>query len=125
MDRVARPVSPFWVYRWQITNTLSIMHRGTGLVLSLGAVAFVWWLVAAAGGEESYARAAAVFSGAWFKVPLTIWAFCFFYHLCNGIRHLFWDMGYGFDRAQIQRSGWTVVVVSIVATLDYLAVAII
>lgn len=125
MDRVARPVSPFWVYRWQITNTLSIMHRGTGLVLSLGAIAFVWWLVAAAGGEESYARAAAVFSAAWFKVPLTIWAFCFFYHLCNGIRHLFWDMGYGFDPEQIQRTGWTVVAVSIIATLVYLVLAIV
>jgi succinate dehydrogenase / fumarate reductase cytochrome b subunit len=124
MGRVARPVSPFWIYRWQITNTLSIMHRGTGLVMSLGLVAFVWWLVAAAGGAESYAHPRAVFSGAWFKVPLAIWAYCFFYHLANGIRHLFWDAGYGFDRKQIRRSGWTVVGVSIAAAIVYLVLVI-
>ncbi len=125
MDRVARPVSPFWVYRWQITNTLSIMHRFTGLLLSLGAVAFVWWLVAIAGGIESYNHARAVFSGPWFKVPLTLWAFCFFYHFANGIRHLFWDAGAGFDPAAIRVSGWFVVAFSIVLTIAYLVLVIV
>ena len=126
MDRVAaRPVSPFWVYRWQITNTLSIMHRATGLLLSVGAVAFVWWLAALAGGLESYGHARAVFSSAWFKIPLTVWTFCFFYHLANGIRHLFWDTGLGFDPSQIRRSGWTVVGVSVVATIVYLVFVIV
>lgn len=123
MDRVARPVSPFWVYRWQITNTLSIMHRITGLVLSLGTVAFVWWLVALAGGGESYAHARAVFSGAWFDIALAIWMFCFFYHLANGVRHLFWDAGLGFDPVQIRRTGWTVVGVSAAATIVFLVFA--
>jgi succinate dehydrogenase / fumarate reductase cytochrome b subunit len=125
MDRVDRPLSPFWVYRWQITNSLSIMHRGTGLVLTAGAFVFVWWLVAVAGGAESYARATAVFWAGWFKVPLTIWAFCFFYHLSNGIRHLFWDAGYGFDPVLIRRSGWSVVAVSVIATAVYLAFVIV
>lgn len=125
MDRVDRPLSPFWIYRWQITNSLSIMHRGTGLALTVGVFVFVWWLVAAAGGAESYARAAAVFSSVWFKVPLTIWAFCFFYHLSNGIRHLFWDAGFGFDPVVIERSGWSVLGFSVIATVVYLVFVIV
>jgi succinate dehydrogenase / fumarate reductase cytochrome b subunit len=118
-------MSPFWVYGWRITNTLSILHRFTGLVLALGLITLVWWLMSVAGGAVSYERALAAMSGGWFKLLFTVFAFCFFYHLANGIRHLCWDTGRGFSRAQTRRSGWSVVVVSIVATLFYLVFVIV
>ena len=117
MDRVDRPVSPHaGIYRWQITNSLSILHRLTGVALSLGAVCFAAWLIALASGPDTYAAARTVFAAAWFKLPLIGWIFCFFYHLANGIRHLFWDVGHGFERSQIRASGWAVIVFSVVAT---------
>ncbi len=126
MDRVDRPLSPhLGVYRWQITNGLSILHRATGVALSLGAVCFAVWLVALASGPETYASARSVFAAAWFKLPLIGWVFCFFYHLGNGVRHLFWDAGLGFEPGQIQASGWAVVIFSILATALFALLAII
>jgi len=120
MDRADRPVSPHvFVYRWQITNTLSILHRMTGLVLSLGLLVAVCWLVALAGGEAVYGRVRAAYSAVWF-LPLYIgWIFCVFYHLANGIRHLCWDVGYGFEHHQIRIGGWLVVSFAAIATVGY------
>jgi succinate dehydrogenase / fumarate reductase cytochrome b subunit len=125
MDRVERPVSPHMVYGWRITNTLSILHRLTGVALSVGAFALAYWLLGAASGAEAYGDAQTVFGSGWFKLPLIGWAFCFFFHLANGIRHLVWDSGAGFERSQIRGSGWAVVAVSVAATLLYALLAII
>jgi succinate dehydrogenase cytochrome b subunit len=117
MQGVQRPLSPhLQVYRWGITMWLSSLHRITGLLLSAGAVVLAAWLIAVASGEQSYLGALEVIGAPWFKVPLVGWAFCFFFHLANGIRHLAWDTGAGFDRATIRTSGWTVVIVTLVAT---------
>lgn len=120
MDRADRPLSPHvFHYRWEITMALSILHRATGLVLSIGLLVLVCWLVALAGGREVYDRVATVYSAALF-VPLYIaWAFCFFYHLANGIRHLCWDVGGGFEPGQIRLGGWIVVAFSVAATAVY------
>jgi succinate dehydrogenase / fumarate reductase cytochrome b subunit len=121
-----RPLSPHMsVYGWRITNTLSILHRATGLALTLGAVGLAWWLLATAGGRESHDEATAFLASGWMKLPLFAVAFCFFYHLANGIRHLSWDLGYGFDRRQIRLSGWAVVAIAVTATLIYGLIAII
>lgn len=126
MDRVDRPLSPHLaVYRWQITNTLSILHRLTGVALSLGLIVLVWWLVALASGPTYYAMVRDVVTAGWFKLPLAGWAFCFFFHLANGVRHLVWDAGFGFERSQIRAGGWAVVIVAIVATLGYALIAIV
>jgi succinate dehydrogenase / fumarate reductase, cytochrome b subunit len=126
MDRVERPVSPhLQIYAWSITNTLSILHRLTGLLLSFGALAFVGWLLAVAGGIETYTNAQTLFASVWFKPLLMAWAFCFFFHFANGIRHLFWDVGLGFERRSIQMSGWAVVAVAVIATAAYTLFAII
>jgi succinate dehydrogenase / fumarate reductase cytochrome b subunit len=117
MDGAERPVSPhLQVYRWQLNMLLSSVHRITGLLLSLGAVVLAVWLLAVAGGSESYRGVAAVTASAWFKLPLVGWSFCFFFHLANGVRHLVWDTTYGFERAQIAASGRFVVAVSVVLT---------
>ncbi|HEX4241756.1 MAG TPA: succinate dehydrogenase, cytochrome b556 subunit [Steroidobacteraceae bacterium] len=105
-----RPLSPHvMIYRWQIGNTLSILHRITGIALSLGLVALVSWLVALASGEPSYAAALALLSSPVGRFALMAWTFAFLYHLLNGIRHLFWDVGVGFERTQRHASGWLVV----------------
>jgi succinate dehydrogenase / fumarate reductase cytochrome b subunit len=125
MTTVQRPVSSHWVYNWQITNTLSILHRMTGIMLTVGLLVLICWLVALASGPQVYSDVHAFYASAWFKLPLVGWAFCFFFHLANGVRHLFWDLGRGFGHGQIRASGWAVVVVALLATGAYAVVAII
>jgi succinate dehydrogenase / fumarate reductase cytochrome b subunit len=117
MPARARPTSPHvWIYRWQIGNSLSILHRVTGVVLALGLLALCYWLTSLAAGEKSYAAAAAVFASPVGLVGLAGWTFAFLYHLLNGVRHLFWDVGYGFERTQRHASGWLVVLGSMALT---------
>lgn len=113
-----RPLSPhLQIYRPQITSVLSITHRATGIALAVGTLLLVWWLVAAASGPEAYAGVQG-FIGSWLgRLLLFGWTWSLFYHLCNGIRHLFWDAGYGFELETVTRSGWTVVAGSVVLTL--------
>lgn len=103
---------------------LSSLHRITGLLLSLGAVALAVWLIALATGPDSFAALSGVYGSGLFKVLLVGWAFCFFYHLANGVRHLAWDAGYGFDPKRIRATGWTVVVVAFAATAAFSVIAI-
>ena len=118
MTAKSRPLSPHLsVYKFRITSTLSILHRLTGVALSLGAVALVWWLFAIASGPDAYAVFASVAGSIVGKIAIAGWLFTFFYHLCNGVRHLFWDVGKGFAIEQARASGWTVVTVSALATL--------
>ena len=120
MDRVQRPLSPhLQVHRLEITSALSILHRGTGLVLSAGLLPLTYWLMAVAGGEAAYAEASAPLGGVWAKIFYTGWCFCFFYHLANGIRHLLWDMLIGLEPEQYRVSGWAVVAFSLIATAAY------
>lgn len=114
----SRPLSPhLQIYRPQLTSTLSITHRATGIVLSLGAVVLTYWLLALAGGEASYESARGLLGSLPGLLALAAWAFSFYYHLCNGVRHLFWDIGVGFDLKSVYASGYTVIGVSLVLTL--------
>lgn len=119
VDQPERPLSPFLNYRWGVTNTLSILHRITGVALSLGILVLACWLISIAGGPESYAGVAEFYGSAWFKLPLAGWAFCFFYHLANGIRHLVWDAGRGFSHSAIRTGGAAVVGFAVVATAAF------
>ncbi|MEJ1993807.1 MAG: succinate dehydrogenase, cytochrome b556 subunit [Limibacillus sp.] len=104
-----RPLSPhLQVYKPQYTSILSITHRATGVALAVGTLLLIYWLVGAAGGPESYA-AAQGFIGSFFgRLLLFGWSAALFYHLCNGIRHLFWDAGYGFELDTAYKSGMAV-----------------
>ena len=106
-----RPMSPhLQVYKPQLTSVLSILHRGTGIALAVGTLLLVWWLFAAATGERAFADVQA-FMGSWLgRLLLLGWSYALFYHMCNGIRHLFWDAGKGFDLEIVYRSGWVVVI---------------
>lgn len=123
MTPAERPLSPhIQVYRPQLTSVLSIAHRITGLALSVGTLFLIWWLVAAATGDGAFATAQGFF-GSWLGLLILFgFAFSFFFHLCNGIRHLFWDAGYGYDIRTTYASGWTVVVAS--GVLTFLAFAV-
>ena len=112
-----RPLSPhLQVYRPQLTSVLSILHRITGLALASGTLLLVWWLVAAAVGPEAYATASG-FIGSWLGLFMLLgWSAALFYHLANGIRHLVWDAGFGFELETVYRSGWAVVIATVALT---------
>jgi len=113
-----RPLSPhLQVYRPQITSALSIFHRFTGATLAAGLLLFVYWLAALAAGDAAYAAALAVL-GAWpVKLVLFLFTFAFFYHLSNGLRHLWWDTGRGFEITEVVASGYAVIISAVVLTL--------
>jgi len=118
MSARTRPLSPhLTVYRWQIGNTLSILHRLAGIALGVGFLALTFWLISLAGGEESYRLAARLFASPVGLVCLFGWTFSLLFHLCNGVRHLCWDVGLGFERTQRHASGWLAVAAAVVATL--------
>ena len=118
MAQGQRPLSPhLQIYRPQITSTLSILHRFTGVGLAFGAVLFAYWLTAAAYGPEAFARANAYFVSGFGRLVLFGLTFAFFYHLANGIRHLAWDIGLGFEMKTLNLSGIAVVAAAFALTL--------
>ncbi len=119
-----RPLSPFLIYRWQYSNTLSILNRVTGVALSVGMLLFVYWLSAAASGADAYAQAQVVFAHPVTKLALIGFSFSFFYHLLNGVRHLVWDVGYGFEKAVARKSGWLVFIGALVVTAFFWFLAV-
>ena len=121
-----RPLSPFMIgpyYKPQLTSMLSITHRATGMGLSAGTLFLAGWLIALAGGPDAYAKYA-VHVGAWYgQIILLGFSWSLLYHLCNGIRHLFWDIGKGLDIGTAYKSGYAVVALSAMLTVAAWAVA--
>lgn len=115
---VRRPLSPhLQVYKPQISSTLSILHRMTGIALSAGAVVLVVWLVAAATSDEAYAWVGALLGSLIGKLLLFGWTAALWYHFCAGIRHLAWDAGYGFELPRMHQTGRLVVIAALVLTV--------
>ncbi len=124
MVNTKRPLSPhLQVYRPQITSMLSIMHRATGIALAAGALLFSYWLISATYGEAKFASAQALL-GSWIG-QVVLWGFTFslFFHLANGLRHLAWDAGLGFDLDKLRVSGWLVVLFAAAMTVLTLVIA--
>lgn len=120
-----RPRSPdVQIYKPQLTSVLSILHRTTGVVLSVGSVLLVAWLMAVAYGGHTYTVVDG-FLRSWIGIVLLVgWSFALFYHLCNGIRHLSWDLDFnlgpgrsGAELRSIYLSGWLVIAASVILTL--------
>jgi succinate dehydrogenase / fumarate reductase cytochrome b subunit len=118
MNTQNRPISPhLQIYRPQLTSVLSMSHRASGVALCVGALALVAWLIALAAGPDAYARAAAVI-GSWpGKVIVFLFTLALYFHFCNGIRHLVWDAGRGFDLATAYASGKASVAAAVLLTL--------
>ena len=114
-----RPISPFmfptW-YRFQITSALSILHRLAGIALAVGSIQLAWWLVAVAAGGELFATIHAFMASPIGTLLLVGWSVAFFYHLTNGIRHLVWDAGYGFELRHAYGSGYAVLAATVLLT---------
>lgn len=115
-----RPLSPhLQIYKPQITSVLSILHRLTGIFLSFAAISFVVWVWALAMSPSCYEWMTGQLSAWYGKLLMLALFFSFFYHLANGVRHLIWDMGYGFELRQVTFGGWVVVGFSGGATVFY------
>jgi succinate dehydrogenase / fumarate reductase, cytochrome b subunit len=117
MTKRVRPLSPhLQVYRPQITSVMSILHRISGIILSFGAFGLAWWLLAAAKGGDAYAQVGGIMASVLGKIVLFGFSLALMYHLLNGIRHLLWDAGWGFEIPQVYRSGYVVVGLTVVLT---------
>ena len=112
-----RPLSPhLQIYKPQITSMLSILHRATGIALSIGSVILVLWIVALTLGENTYLMYSNLINNWFCKLIIFGFTFALFYHLSNGIRHLFWDAGYGYDLKHAYISGVAVIISSLSLT---------
>lgn len=120
-----RPLSPhLTVYRPQITSVLSIFHRATGVAMAGSMALIVWWLLAAATGSEYFDFVDGLLTSIVGYLILIASAFAFFYHFCNGLRHMWWDIGNGFELDKVTQSGYAVLVGAVVLTAVLLYVAI-
>ena len=115
---VRRPLSPhIQVYRWPLSMALSILHRATGIALSIGTLMLTWWLVAAASSDTAFDRAQWFMGSALGLLLLFGWSAALIFHFFSGIRHLFWDAGVGFDAPTYNTSGWGVIIATGVCTV--------
>jgi succinate dehydrogenase / fumarate reductase cytochrome b subunit len=113
----ARPLSPhLQIYRPQLTSTLSILHRMTGIWLAIGLPVLVGLLVALAGGKEMYGEFIGWFHNPVGRILLFAWSFAFFYHFWAGIRHLLWDAGFFLTLKGVYATGWFVVGIALFST---------
>ena len=112
-----RPLSPhLQVYKPQLTSMMSILHRITGAAQVVGVFLFAWLLIAAATGPEAFATVIAFCDSGIGRLMIFGWSFAFYYHLCNGIRHLFWDMGFFFKIRDAYRTGYVALIGTVVLT---------
>ena len=112
-----RPLSPhLQIYRPQITSVLSILHRITGFALSVGLLLLAGLVISAAFGQQSFDLVRGQMSTWYGYILLMGWSWAFYYHLCNGVRHLFWDIGKGFELSTVTTSGWAVLLASLTMT---------
>lgn len=117
MANLQRPLSPhLQVYKWPLAMVISILHRITGVALAIGAVLLVVVLVSVAAGPTSYEVMRGYITSSLGQIFLFLWTVALFLHLFNGIRHLVWDAGYGFEKSTTKNSGILVILAAIVFT---------
>lgn len=115
---VRRPLSPhLQVYRWPVTMFASILNRATGIALAVGSLLLVWWLVAAATSAAAFAGVQHFMASPIGLLLLLGWTFSLCFHLFSGIRHIFWDVGWGFEHRALNAVTWLVLAASVLATV--------
>lgn len=112
-----RPMSPFMIWRWHVTMFTSILHRVTGAALYGGAILLVGWAVALASGKGPYETYMGLLGSPVGRVVMVGLSLCLFYHLANGVRHLVWDFGAGFQPKTASATAWLVLAIAVVATV--------
>jgi succinate dehydrogenase / fumarate reductase cytochrome b subunit len=124
VNRGNRPLSPHLdVYRLSLTMATSIFHRITGCALAVSAILVVWWFLAAARGPERFAFADWLLTSWVGGLVLLLSAFALWFHFCNGIRHLIWDTGAGYDIHGLRHAGLAIIGCAAVLTVITLIVA--
>lgn len=119
-----RPLSPhLTIYRWQVTMIASITHRLTGIALAVGVVVLAWWLVAISNGPESYELFLETAGSPLGLLALFGFTWALAFHLLNGVRHLAWDLGYGFNKHTATQTGTAVFILSFVIAVAFFACA--
>jgi succinate dehydrogenase / fumarate reductase cytochrome b subunit len=114
----ARPLSPhLQVWRFHLTMLTSILHRITGVGLYLGALVVAAWAISLAAGPDAYGQFKALLGSPLGKLVMFGMTVSFFYHLANGVRHLVWDVGYGFTPKTATATGVVVFAFTAAATL--------
>lgn len=112
-----RPLSPhLQIYKAEFTSALSIFHRITGIGLTVGTFLLVYWFYTLAGTGDAFLKIQTFWASVFGRVILFAWSYALFYHLCNGVRHLFWDVGIGLDIAAARKSAMVVAGVSLLLT---------
>lgn len=120
-----RPLSPhLQIYRLPLLAKMSILHRMTGVALAIGTLLLAYWLGSAAYGPAAYAQAVALIGSPIGYLALIGWTVSLFYHLCNGIRHLLWETGWGFELPQAYASGYVVLAATAVLTVASWAIGL-
>ena len=118
-----RPLSPhLQVYRFPLVAIMSITHRVTGVALAVGTILLAAWLGSGAYSPAAYAGMSA-FLGSWLGYLLLFgWSVALYYHLCNGVRHLFWDIGKGFALTDVHRAnGIVLAAVALLTVVTWIA----
>lgn len=125
MAQAERPLSPhLQIYRWYLTMALSIAHRVTGTANAIGLLLLTWWLVALASGPQAFGRVQGLVDSWFGTLVLFLYTLSIFYHMGNGVRHLVWDVGYGFDLGVAYKSSIAVLAFAGVMTvLTWIVVA--
>ena len=114
----SRPLSPhLGIYKWPITMATSITHRATGVALSAGMILIAWGLISLASGPELYQPFIAAIGSPIGLVFLVGFLWALAYHFLNGIRHLAWDLGFGFEVRDANRTGLLVIILSVLMTV--------
>ncbi|HEX5378635.1 MAG TPA: succinate dehydrogenase, cytochrome b556 subunit [Phenylobacterium sp.] len=120
-----RPLSPhLQVWRWHITMFTSIAHRATGVGLYVGALILAGWAIALAAGPDAYAQYMGLLRSPLGKLVFFGLTVAVFYHLANGVRHLVWDSGHGFDLKSANLSAYVAIAFAIAATIAVWAIAL-
>lgn len=117
MPQAARPLSPhIGIYRWQLTMVLSMLHRASGIALTAGTLLLIALLIALAAGPDAYARVQGFCASVIGMFLLFGWTWSLCFHLCNGVRHLAWDTGWGYEIRRSNLTGWIVAIASLAMT---------
>ncbi len=120
MDPRQRPLSPhLQVYQPQLTSVLSILHRAAGVYLAFGIVALALWIISLSAAEQCFVAMTSFYDSFWGQLFFVSWVVAFFYHFANGIRHLVWDAGYGFEISTVNKGGWAVLIFTVAASLFF------
>ncbi|MGV6802207.1 MAG: succinate dehydrogenase, cytochrome b556 subunit [bacterium] len=112
-----RPLSPhLQIWGWTVSMAASIIHRATGIAMAVGTLLIAAWLASAALGPQAYQLIQGIFASIFGKIILFAYSWAISFHMLNGLRYLFWDAGYGFEKKTASNTAWASFIGSMVLT---------